>query len=140
MKHRIKKTKLGRSKSHKDAMFSNLLVSLIEHKKIKTTVAKAKELSRLADKMITLAKKGDLHSFRLALAKLRGNKEVAFLLFNDLVKCFKDRHSGYTRIIRLGNARGDNREWCFIEYLSADEGTMKDSTEKNLITETVKLD
>ena len=127
MRHRKKTFKVGRTKSHRDSMMANMLVSLITHKRIKTTVTKAKELRRLADKAVTLAKKGDLHHRRVAISRIR-DVEAVGELFDSLVKRFKGRDGGYTRIIRLGQGRGDDRSNCLIEFvekLSKEKNTIK---------------
>ena len=116
MRHRKKTFKVGRTKSHRDAMMANMLTSLITHKRIETTVTKAKELRRLADKAVTLAKKGKLHNRRIAISRIRSVEAVAEL-FDNLVKRFEERNGGYTRIIRLGQGRGDDRSNCLIEFV-----------------------
>lgn len=141
MRHAKHTFKVGRTGSHRRAMIANMLKSLIEAGRIKTTIVKAKELRRHADKMITLAKENTLASRRNAVAQLRisynplTSKEARAVkggdtssysrdrivigkLFGELKDRFSGRNGGYTRIIRLGNRVGDNASTCFIEYLS----------------------
>jgi large subunit ribosomal protein L17 len=108
MRHRVKGRTLGRSHSHRKAMLSNLVQSLFIHEQITTTEPRAKEARSLAEKMITLAKRGTLHSRRLALKKLN-NKEVVAKLFEDIAKRNPERQGGYTRILKLDERRlGDS--------------------------------
>jgi len=116
MGHRKSGIKLNRTSSHRKAMFRNMVTSLFKYDKIKTTHAKAKELRKLADKMITLAKKGDLHSRRQALAVIR-EKNVVHQLFEKALDKFSLRQGGYTRIIKLGQRSGDNASMSMIELI-----------------------
>ena len=116
MKHRKSILKLNRTSSHRKAMFRNMVTSLFKHAKIKTTEAKAKGLRSIADKMVTLAKKGDLHARRQALAFIR-EKDVVHTLFNDVSEKFNSRQGGYTRIIKLGPRKGDVAEMVQIELI-----------------------
>lgn len=141
MRHRKHTFKLGRTSTHNRCMISNMLKSLIDNERIVTTVAKAKELRRHADKIVTLAKKNTLASRRIAISKLMitfnelstkeardakgGNKSsyntdrtVIAKLFDTLGPRFASREGGYTRIVRMENRIGDNAERCLIEYLS----------------------
>lgn len=97
-------------------MFSNMLVSLLRHERIQTTVPKAKELRRLADRMITLGKKGDLHARRQAFSVLR-DKEVVHKLFEDLAERNRDREGGYTRVLQTGHRYGDCAPMSLIELV-----------------------
>lgn len=117
MRHRVERRKLGRSSAHREAMLRNMVTSLLEYERIETTLAKAKEVRRVADRMITLAKKGDLHSLRQAMKVIR-KKEVAKKLFNDLVIHFNDRSGGYTRILKVGQRPGDNASMAIIELVA----------------------
>ena len=119
MRHRKDGKKLNRESSHRWAMFRNMVTSLFEHEKIQTTDAKAKEIRRLAEKMITLAKKGDLHAHRLANTVIR-NKTVSQKLFNELAPRYNDRQGGYIRIVKLGYRTGDNAPISIVELLSGD--------------------
>ena len=116
MRHRKSGAKLNRTSSHRKAMFRNMVTSLFKHDRIKTTDAKAKELRKYADKMITLAKRGDLHARRQALAFIR-EKDVVHQLFNDANAKFSSRNGGYTRIIKLGPRSGDAAPMAMIELI-----------------------
>ena len=108
--------KLGRPTDHRIAMLRNLVTSLLEHGRIETTVTRAKETKRMTDRMITLAKKGDLHARRQALAYLY-NEDVVKKLFDEIVPKYADRNGGYSRIIKVGPRRGDGSEMAIIELL-----------------------
>jgi len=118
MRHLKDHRKLGRTASHRKAMLRNMVTSLIQHERIETTIAKAKELRRCADQMVTLGKKGTLHARRQALQFVRDSKTVQ-KLFTNLAVRFQDRSGGYTRIYRIGNRHGDNAPMVIIEYLGA---------------------
>ena len=120
MRHRKAGTRLGRNSSHQQAMLRNMVTSLLEHERIVTTTPKAKELRKLADKMITLAKRGDLHARRQALAVIR-SKKVVDKLFSKLKDEYMDRNGGYTRIIRTGNRAGDAAPMAIIELVNYTE-------------------
>ena len=115
MRHKKAGVKLSRSSSHRKAMFRNMVTSLIKHGQIKTTVIKAKELRRWADKMVTLAKRGDLHARRQALAVIR-EKDVVHKLFAEADEKFGNRNGGYTRIIKLGNRKSDAAPMAIIAF------------------------
>jgi large subunit ribosomal protein L17 len=104
MRHNVKGRTLGRSPSHRASMLSNLVCSLFEHEKVVTTEPRAKEARSLADKMVTLAKRGTLHARRQAIAKLK-RKEIVFKLFEDIGKRNPERKGGYTRILKLDEVR-----------------------------------
>ena len=108
--------KLGRPTDHRIAMLRNLVTSLLEHGRIETTVTRAKETKRMTDRMITLAKKGDLHARRQALAYLY-NEDVVKKLFDEIAPKYADRNGGYSRIIKVGPRRGDGSEMAIIELL-----------------------
>lgn len=116
MRHNKSGRRLGRNSSHRSAMMRNMVTSLLEHEKITTTDCRAKELRKLADKMITLGKRGDLHARRQALQVMRDSKVVA-KLFERLAPRYQDRPGGYTRIIKLGNRLGDNASQSIIELV-----------------------
>lgn len=116
MKHRKTVLKLNRTSSHRKAMFRNMVTSLFKHEAIKTTEAKAKGLRKIADKMITLAKKGDLHSRRQALAVIQ-EKDIVHTLFNEVSEKFDSRQGGYTRITRLGPRKGDVASMVQIQLI-----------------------
>lgn len=106
MHNKIKGRKLGRTASHKKALLRNLANQLIEHKEIRTTTAKAKEARSYVERLVTYAKKGDLHHRRMAFAFLR-NKQSINVLFDEIAPVYSDRQGGYTRVVKLGNRSGD---------------------------------
>jgi len=122
MRHRKKRKRFGRTTNQRKALFRNLLRSLFLHKRIETTVSKAKELRSLADKMVTLAKKGDLHSRRLALSYLPDRKAIT-LLFNEIAPKFSNRNGGYTRIIKTRRRLKDQAQLAVIEFVDQQETT-----------------
>jgi large subunit ribosomal protein L17 len=119
MRHGNAHRKLGRSQSHRKAMFSNMVASLIEHEQIVTTLPKAKELRSIVDKYITLAKKGGLHSRRLAIARMR-NEDMVRKLFDTLADRYKARNGGYTRVLKAGFRYGDQAPLAVIELVDRD--------------------
>jgi large subunit ribosomal protein L17 len=116
MRHQRSGKKLGRTSAHRKALYSNLAGALIEHGRIETTEAKAKAVKPLAEKMITLGKRGDLHARRQALASLRSN-DVVHRLFADVAPRFADRAGGYTRIVKLGPRQGDAADMVYLEFV-----------------------
>ncbi len=116
MRHRAKNRQLSRTSEHRKAMLSNMATSLFRHGGIVTTVAKAKELRPVAERLITLARRGDLHARRLVERRIR-DKQVSTILFKDIGPRFAARPGGYTRIIRLGHRVGDGAETARIELL-----------------------
>ena len=116
MRHLRAGRKLGMTSSHRMAMLRNMVTSLIEHERIQTTDTRAKELKRLADKMITLGKRGDLHARRQAMRIIR-QKSVAKKLFDEVAPRFQDKQGGYTRIIRMGQRRGDAAQQAILEWV-----------------------
>ena len=120
MKHNIKNKKLNKTSSHRKAMFMNMSNALIKHEQITTTLAKAKELRRYIEKIITLGKKGDLISRRKAISILQDQK-MSKKVFDILAERYKNRSGGYTRIIKLGNRFGDNAPTAVIEFVDRDE-------------------
>ncbi len=116
MRHNKSGRRLGRNSSHRAAMMRNMVTSLIEHEKITTTVTRAKELRKLADKMITLGKRGDLHARRQAMQVIRDRKVVG-KLFEMVGPRYQERPGGYTRILKTGNRLGDNAPLCIIELV-----------------------
>jgi large subunit ribosomal protein L17 len=116
MRHRKKTVKLGRTTSHRDAMLANQVCSLIEHNRIKTTLAKAKAVRPVAEKLVTLGKRGDLHARRLAAGKL-GQKDAVKKLFAEIAPRAADRKGGYTRIIKLGPRQSDSAPMAYIEWV-----------------------
>ena len=116
MRHRKSGRKLNRNSSHRKAMFNNMAASLVEHEVIKTTLPKAKELRRVAEPLITLAKEDSVANRRLAFDRLR-NKAAVGKLFTDLGPRFKERPGGYIRIIKCGFRHGDNAPMAYVELL-----------------------
>jgi large subunit ribosomal protein L17 len=135
MRHRIDHRKLGRTRPHRQALLRNLTTSLFEHEKIVTTVPKAKELRRLAEKMITLGKRGDLHARRQVLAVVR-DESVVKRLFDTISPRYKERPGGYTRIIKLNQRVGDGAPMAAIELV--EEFKEKVEKPKKLKKPTVK--
>jgi large subunit ribosomal protein L17 len=134
MRHLKRTAKLGRTSEHRNAMLVNLVSSLIKHKRITTTLAKAKAARSVAEKMVTLGKKGTLHARRLAAARLRAqarsleqskderkkwrkSEDVVHILFDQIAPVFKDRKGGYTRILKLGERRGDVAQMAILEWV-----------------------
>jgi len=116
MRHRKKGRKLNRTASHRKATLRNMATSLFRHGRIETTTAKAKELRPFAERLITLAKRGDLHARRLAATKIQ-DRQVLGTLFDDLGPRFAERPGGYTRILKLGSRKGDAAEMSLIELV-----------------------
>lgn len=119
--------KLGRTSSHKEAMFRNMVTSVIKYESIRTTDTKAKELRRLAEKMITLGKRGDLHSRRQALSVIR-DKSLVNKLFGELTERYRNREGGYTRIVKMGYRFGDNAPVSILEYIPEEKKKEKAKT------------
>jgi len=119
MKHGRKGKKLNRTSSHRKALMSNLVSSLIIHKQIITTDAKAKELRRYAERLVTYAKKNTLHGRRLILKNIKGSnsKSIANILIHEIAPIYKDRNGGYTRIIKLANRKNDDSLVSIIEFV-----------------------
>lgn len=120
MRHRKSGRKLGRTTPHRGAMMRNMVTSLFEHERIVTTVPKAKEARRVADKMITLAKRGDLHARRQAYSYIR-SKDIVAKLFDEIQAQYVDRNGGYTRIIRTGTRQGDAAPMAILELVGYDD-------------------
>ena len=139
MRHRKSGIKLNRTTSHRNAMFRNMVTSLFKYDRIKTTDAKAKELRRLADNMVTLAKRGDLHARRQAMSVIR-EKDVVHKLFENANERYGQRNGGYTRIIKLGKRPGDAANVSIIELITGEaiekKKKAKPKTEKKQPVET----
>lgn len=118
MKHGRKIVKLQRKQDHRDALLMNLACSLVEHRRIRTTLAKAKALRPFVEKLVTLGKRGTLHARRTALSTLR-HKDVVKKLFEEIAPASKDRAGGYTRITKLGQRRTDSAPMAYIEWVDA---------------------
>ena len=125
MRHGKKINHLSRQASHRKAMLSNMACSLIEHKRINTTVAKAKALKQYVEPLITKSKEDTTHNRRIVFSYLK-NKYAVTDLFRDVAAKVGDRPGGYTRIIKTGNRLGDNAEMCFIELVDYNENMLKD--------------
>ena len=119
MRHGMKGRKLNKTSSHKKAMFANMASALIKHEQIITTLPKAKELKRVMDRLITLGKRGNLHSRRIAAARLR-DEAMAKKLFDVLAERYKDRSGGYTRVLKAGYRYGDSAPVAVIELVDRD--------------------
>lgn len=133
MRHVKRTAKLGRTGSHRNAMLANLVCSLIQHKRITTTLAKAKAARPVAEKMVTLGKGGTIHDRRLATAHLKYNprhqqktkkatkrareNDVIRILFEEIAPSFKERHGGYTRIVKLSQRQGDSAQTAILEWV-----------------------
>ncbi len=122
MRHLNEGRKLNRTSAHRKALFKNLVLALIRHGRIRTTDAKAKELRRVADRMVTLGKKNDLAARRRAYAFV-GSHEAVQKLFNEIAPRFKERNGGYTRVVKYGFRRGDAAPLSIIEFTGAEEET-----------------
>ena len=120
MRHQKKTIKLGRTAEHRKALLANQVCSLIEHQRIKTTLAKAKAVRPLAERMVTLGKNGSIHARRTALATLR-QKNAVKKLFDDIAPRSAERNGGYTRIVKLGQRKSDSASMAFIEWVDMAE-------------------
>jgi large subunit ribosomal protein L17 len=134
MKHGRKIVKLQRKQDHRDALLMNLTCSLIEHRRIRTTLAKAKALRPYAEKLVTLGKRGTLHARRTALSSLR-HKDVVKKLFEEIAVASKDRVGGYTRITKLGQRRSDSAPMAYIEWVDAYVPKTAESPAAEAVTE-----
>jgi large subunit ribosomal protein L17 len=133
MRHLKRTAKLGRTGTHRNRMLASLVCSLIKHRRVKTTLAKAKAARSVAEKMITLGKGGTLHDRRLAFARLHQDEDAIKILFNEIAPTQKERRGGYTRIIRLGQRQGDAAQQVILEFVDvpvpeAPAETVKPST------------
>src|SRR5512141_26577 len=116
MRHLKRTAKLGRTGEHRNAMLANLVCSLIKHKRVTTTLAKAKAARSVAEKMVTLGKKGTIHHRRLAAARLH-QEDAVKTLFNEIAPAQKDRNGGYTRIVKLSQRQGDAARLAILEWV-----------------------
>ena len=116
MRHLKRTAKLGRTSEHRNAMLANLVCSLIEHKRVTTTLAKAKAARSVAEKMVTLGKSGTIHDRRLAVARLH-QEAAAKTLFKEIAPVYKDRKGGYTRIIKMNQRNGDAAQRAILEWV-----------------------
>ena len=142
MRHQKKGRKLNRTASHRKALMSNLASSLVIHKKIQTTEAKSKELRGFVERLVTYAKRDDVHGRRLIQKRILGkrSKEIANILIHDIAPVYKDRNGGYTRLIKLDNRKNDNAPVSLIEFVdiapvvveeAAEDGSGKDKGDKD---------
>ena len=133
MRHLNKGRKLNRTASHRSALLSNLSISLIKHKRITTTEAKAKELRSFVERLVTYAKKNDLHGRRLIMKKIKGNlkKEISNILIHDIAPNYNNRNGGYTRIIKLNNRKNDNANMSLIEFVDLKENENIDTADSS---------
>lgn len=129
MRHNKKFNHLGRKKAHRDALLANMTISLIMHKRIFTTLAKAKALRVYAEPLINRAKEDNTPNRRLVFSHLQ-NKQAVTELFREIAQKIADRPGGYTRIIKTGNRLGDNAKTCFIELVDYNENMLKDTAAK----------
>lgn len=116
MRHLKRTAKLGRTGEHRNAMLANLVCSLIKHKRVTTTLAKAKAARSVAEKMVTLGKKGTIHARRLAAARLH-QEDAAKILFTEIAPAQKDRNGGYTRIVKMHQRQGDASQLAILEWV-----------------------
>jgi large subunit ribosomal protein L17 len=130
MRHGKAGKKLGRTPSHRKAMFRNMVTSLLKHERIVTTEVKAKEIGRLTEKMITLGKRGDLHARRQAVAFIRSN-EVVKRLFSEYAQRYASREGGYTRVLKLEPRAGDNAPMALVELVDRPIEEPKDKSPKS---------
>ena len=129
MRHQKKTIKLGRTAEHRKALLANQICSLIEHQRIKTTLAKARAVRPLAERMVTLGKNGSIHARRTALATLR-QKNAVKKLFDDIAPKSAERNGGYTRIVKLGYRKSDSARMAFIEWVDMAEVVEEKATEE----------
>lgn len=129
MRHNKKFNHLGRKTAHRKAMLANMASSLLKHKKINTTLAKAKELRKYVEPIITRSKEDTTNSRRLAFAELR-DKEAVILLFGEIAQRVANRPGGYTRILKTGYRLGDAAQMCFIELVDYNENLLKEEGKK----------
>ena len=136
MRHKLSHRKLNRTSSHRKAMFANMSAALIKHEQIRTTLAKAKALRPIVEKLITLGKKGSLHARRHAISRLAPDAYID-KLFGEVAKRYENRNGGYTRIIKDGNRYGDSAPMAYIELVDRDinakgqdSGPVQETTEE----------
>ena len=131
MRHSHGYRKLNRTHEHRSAMFANMAFSLIEHEQIKTTLPKAKELKPIVEKLITLAKKGNLHSRRILISRIK-QQDAVRKLFDVLASRYKDRHGGCVRVLKAGQRYGDMADMAIIELVDRDENAKGAGDRKRL--------
>jgi len=126
MRHKVHGRKFGREKGHRDLMLKNLVVSLVDHGRINTTVAKAKEIRSLAERVITYGKKGTVHHRRMAFKVLQ-NRDLVKKLFDEIAPGYADREGGYTRVLKNGYRKGDCAPMAIIEFVERNTATSEAS-------------
>ncbi len=129
MRHLKRTAKLGRTGEHRNAMLANLVCSLIKHKRVTTTLAKAKAARSVAEKMVTLGKAGTVHDRRLAAARLH-QEDAVKILFNEIAPVQKERHGGYTRIVRLNQRQGDASQLAILEWVDVPIAAVESAPEE----------
>jgi len=137
MRHRNRGSRLNRTASHKKAMLSNTATSLVNKESIRTTDAKAKELRPVVERLITLAKRGDLHARRQVLKVIK-DKSLVAKLFDDIATRFDDRNGGYLRIVKLGQRKGDGAKLSIIEFVESKVGDGEEAVQKTKAVEEVE--
>ena len=137
MRHRLKKNKLNRTTSHRKAMLNNMVASLFEHKQIKTTHAKAKEARKLAERLITFAKKGDLAARRHVL-RFIPNKALVRELFDVIAPVYAERVGGYTRVLKLGYRQGDGADMSLLELVDIEKAVVEKKEKKEGIADKLR--
>ncbi|MCH7819619.1 MAG: 50S ribosomal protein L17 [Candidatus Marinimicrobia bacterium] len=137
MRHRLKKNKLNRTTSHRKAMLNNMVASLFEHKQIKTTHAKAKEARKLAERLITFAKKGDLAARRRVL-RFIPNKALVRELFDEIAPVYTERNGGYTRVLKLGYRQGDSADMSLLELVDIKKTVIEKKEKKEGIADKLR--
>lgn len=129
MRHLKRTAKLGRTGEHRNAMLANLVCSLIKHKRVRTTLSKAKAARSVAEKLVTLGKRGTIHARRLAAARLH-QEDAVKILFNEIAPAQKDRNGGYTRIVKLHQRQGDAAQVAILEWVDMPVVTETPAQEK----------
>jgi len=129
MRHHLSKRKLNRTSAHRTALMRNMATSLFRYEKIRTTDPKAKELKSYAEKLITISKRGDIHSRRMVARDIH-DKDVVVKLFEEIAPRYEAKHGGYTRIYKIGKRLGDNAEMSLIELVEAPAETVEEKSEE----------
>ena len=142
MRHLRDGRKLNRTASHRHALLSNLSCSLVKHRQIVTTLPKAKELRKFVERLVTYAKKGDVHGRRLIMRKIKGNlkKEVSNILIHDIAPNYENKSGGYTRIIKLSNRKNDNAKLSIIEFVGLKSTDANDNSSDDSNKDDVEKD
>ena len=142
MRHIRDGRKLNRTASHRHALLSNLSCSLVKHRQIVTTLPKAKELRKFVERLVTYAKKGDVHGRRLIMRKIKGNlkKEVSNILIHDIAPNYENKSGGYTRIIKLSNRKNDNAKLSIIEFVGLKSTDVNDNSSDDSNKDDVEKD